>query len=444
VAAKGDGLNTLRIQGAQDPLGQAMATDTSWTFFVDTVAPASQASSPAYSGATGFQVSWSGSDPAPSSGIASYSVWVQVDGLPPTQWLADTTDTAAVYSGSNGHSYSFYSTAKDGAGNEEGAPGAPDCTTYVDTDPPAIPALLSPACSCFVGDNTPTVSWSQVTKDSPVTYHLQVALNAGCVSPVVDTSGLLDTSFTITTPLADQPHFWRVQATDLAQNPSGFQTTPFMLTVDTHPPLIGATTVWPDTGFYGPFSVSSNIGDPAGISMALLWYRNDLDTLWRADTMTVAKNVYQGTIPQETAPNILIEYYVYAEDGAIPANSQTDPIGAPSAVYSFTAGVTGIEDQRPFGGVPKRFALYQNYPDPFNAGTEILFALPRSCHARLEIYNVLGQRVKVLVDGPRTVGYHTVRWDGRDENGRPAASGIYLYRLQAEEYANTRKMVLLK
>ncbi|MFC1683668.1 choice-of-anchor D domain-containing protein, partial [Candidatus Zixiibacteriota bacterium] len=278
VAAKGDGLNTLRIQGAQDPLGQAMEADTSWTFFVDTVVPSSQASSPAYSGATSFPVNWSGSDPAPSSGIASYSVWVLVDGLFPTQWLTDTTDTTAAYSGSNGHSYSFYSTTKDAAGNEEAVPGTPDCTTHVDTDPPAIPALLSPACSCFVSDNTPTVTWSQVAKGSPVTYHLQVALNAGCADPVVDTSGLSDTSFTITTPLADQPHFWRVQAVDMAQNSSGFQTTPFMLTVDTQIPLIAETTVWPDTGFSGPFTVGANIGDPAGIAMALLWYRNDLDT----------------------------------------------------------------------------------------------------------------------------------------------------------------------
>ncbi|MFC1683669.1 FlgD immunoglobulin-like domain containing protein [Candidatus Zixiibacteriota bacterium] len=160
--------------------------------------------------------------------------------------------------------------------------------------------------------------------------------------------------------------------------------------------------------------------------------------------MTVAKSIYQGAIPQQTTANTLVEYYVYAEDGAVPANSQTDPIGAPSAVFSFTAGVTGVEDQEPFRGVPKRFALYQNYPDPFNAGTEILYALPRACHAHLEIYNVLGQRVRVLTDEFRTAGYHTVHWDGRDENGRPAASGIYLYRLQAGEYANTRKMVLLK
>ena len=106
--------------------------------------------------------------------------------------------------------------------------------------------------------------------------------------------------------------------------------------------------------------------------------------------------------------------------------------------------MTSVAGESPYRGIPKKFALYQNYPDPFNAGTEILYALPRSCRARLEIFNVLGQRVILLVDEHRMAGYHTVRWDGRDASGRAVASGVYLYRMQAESYGNTRKMVLLR
>jgi C1A family cysteine protease len=466
-AGKGDGLNTIRIEGAQDPAGYIMETDTSRTFFIDTAAPMSQAHSPACVGTTSFDVTWTGTDPAPGSGIATYTVYVLVDGLFPTAWLSNTTDTSAVYSGTDGHFYSFYSLATDGAGNQEAAPGAPDCTTYVDTSPPTVPALLSPSDDFITGDNTPTLIWGQVSKGSreinrpedasgraktPMSYHLQTARDAGFTDLVVDISGLIDTSYTIGPSLPDSSYFWRVQATDMAQHSSGFQPTPFKFTVDTQPPLISSTTDWPDTSFGGPFMVESSIGDvpyvgdPPYITLALLWYRTDQDTLWRADTMHAwMEPFYTGNIPEQAIPNTVVEYYVYAEDKAIPANCQTDPVGAPGGgIYSFTAYVTGVSEERPFSGVPKEFSLYQNYPDPFNANTEILYALPKSCQVRLEIYNVLGQRVMVLVDEAQMAGFHTVPWDGRDAYGQPVASGVYLYRLQAEEYSRMRKMVLLR
>ena len=64
--------------------------------------------------------------------------------------------------------------------------------------------------------------------------------------------------------------------------------------------------------------------------------------------------------------------------------------------------------------------------------------------AALHIYNLLGQKVRTLDEGPVTSGYHEVRWDGRDEDGRPAASGVYLYRIRADDRIQTRKLLLLK
>jgi len=94
--------------------------------------------------------------------------------------------------------------------------------------------------------------------------------------------------------------------------------------------------------------------------------------------------------------------------------------------------------------MPERFCLYQNHPNPFNPATTIRFDLPAPAHARLDIFNILGQRVATLIDRDMPAGSHAVRWDGRDGNGRAVASGVYFYRLNAGTDVDKRKMILLK
>ncbi len=89
--------------------------------------------------------------------------------------------------------------------------------------------------------------------------------------------------------------------------------------------------------------------------------------------------------------------------------------------------------------LPTEFGLAQNQPNPFNPITDISFALPAATHVTLEIFNVLGQRVTVLADGEFEAGIHTVSWDASRQ-----ASGIYFYRLQADKFVASKKMLLLK
>jgi len=89
--------------------------------------------------------------------------------------------------------------------------------------------------------------------------------------------------------------------------------------------------------------------------------------------------------------------------------------------------------------LPDEFVLDQNQPNPFNPKTTIIFGLPHPCHVTLNVFNITGQKVTSLVDGYLGAGYHTVDWDGTD-----VASGIYFYRIQADEFVESRKMVLLK
>ncbi|MBI5868078.1 MAG: T9SS type A sorting domain-containing protein, partial [candidate division Zixibacteria bacterium] len=94
--------------------------------------------------------------------------------------------------------------------------------------------------------------------------------------------------------------------------------------------------------------------------------------------------------------------------------------------------------------VPANFVVGQNYPNPFNPSTVIEFVLPKASRIRVTVYNVLGQVVKALADRVYPMGRHQLAWDGTDNVGRPAASGIYFYRVVTDESAESKKMVLLR
>jgi hypothetical protein len=94
--------------------------------------------------------------------------------------------------------------------------------------------------------------------------------------------------------------------------------------------------------------------------------------------------------------------------------------------------------------LPKEFELSQNYPNPFNPTTVIDYALPTKADVNISIYNILGQRITTLVSGEKPAGYHSTVWNGTTADGSPAASGIYFYKIQAGEFNNTKKLMLLK
>jgi len=89
--------------------------------------------------------------------------------------------------------------------------------------------------------------------------------------------------------------------------------------------------------------------------------------------------------------------------------------------------------------VPEEYALFENYPNPFNPSTTIKFAVPEESFIRLEVYNTLGERVNTLVAETLTAGIYSVDWNGTD-----LSSGVYIYRLQAGSFVETKKMMLMK
>ncbi len=114
---------------------------------------------------------------------------------------------------------------------------------------------------------------------------------------------------------------------------------------------------------------------------------------------------------------------------------------------------TQVEDRPSEDCLPAGFALHQNYPNPFNPATSIRYligaeVIPGSSHraarVSLEIYNVLGRRVRTLLDEKQLPGTHQVAWDGKDDNGMDLSSGVYFYKLKVKGRTATRKMLLLK
>jgi rubredoxin len=103
------------------------------------------------------------------------------------------------------------------------------------------------------------------------------------------------------------------------------------------------------------------------------------------------------------------------------------------------SGILEIDD-----AVPGDYSLMQNYPNPFNANTVIEFALREGGYVRLEVYDILGQKVTTLVDEYLSSGRKQVAWTGKDARGRTVSSGMYFYRLSAGDFTEMKKMVLMK
>jgi len=94
--------------------------------------------------------------------------------------------------------------------------------------------------------------------------------------------------------------------------------------------------------------------------------------------------------------------------------------------------------------MPEKFTIHQNYPNPFNPVTTLRYDLPENGNVNITIYDMLGRQVKTLINQNQDAGYRSVVWNATNNYGEPVSAGIYLYQIQAGEYMQTKKMVLLK
>ena len=152
-----------------------------------------------------------------------------------------------------------------------------------------------------------------------------------------------------------------------------------------------------------------------------------------------------GRVPASSAPPVIVI------DGIAQAHTadlwirvaacNNKGCGLWSASKQFTAA-PGAKRPAPHGD--DRPQLQPNVPNPFNSQTVVSYVLPAAGAMRLEVFALNGQRVAVLQHGPQPAGVHRLRWNGRDDAGRPLASGVYLLRLRTDHDVHTRKLLLLR
>jgi hypothetical protein len=129
-------------------------------------------------------------------------------------------------------------------------------------------------------------------------------------------------------------------------------------------------------------------------------------------------------------PQLVIEQTAGAAPASASAAAEEEPIEEDPAVHGLA--------------LPREIALRQNYPNPFMSYTHLRFELPRASQVRLRIYDVMGRVVKTLVDQQTAPGVHEISWDGRDRNGLPLSSGVYLLRMETPEMSLTRRVLLAR
>ncbi|MCH8487586.1 MAG: T9SS type A sorting domain-containing protein [Candidatus Cyclonatronum sp.] len=180
----------------------------------------------------------------------------------------------------------------------------------------------------------------------------------------------------------------------------------------------------------------SNVGGFAGRSDV---YSEALNSFWNTETSGQETSAGGSGVTGLTTADMTFPYAtgVYAE-------WDFDTIWSHDEDHSVNAGYPHIDEGLPTSAenetdVPRIVKLHQNYPNPFNPITNISYELPQQQEVRLEVYNVLGRRVAVLVSGTQPAGYHTIQFDASR-----LASGMYLYRLQAGSVVQTHKMMLVR
>jgi len=132
-----------------------------------------------------------------------------------------------------------------------------------------------------------------------------------------------------------------------------------------------------------------------------------------------------------------IEWDVSVRDSMVEVTSEN---GALTLGVNASAAVLSINGEL----LPEVFSLHQNYPNPFNPVTTLRYDLPENSLVNVTVYDMLGRQVKTLINQIQDAGYKSLIWDATNDYGKPVSAGIYLYQIQAGEYIQTKKMVLLK
>ncbi len=293
------------------------------------------------------------------------------------------------------------------------------------------PVPMLPKDSAIVNGQAPVkLVWG--TRGIIQTYHLQVTTDPSFSTVVVDNSTLTSTSFRIDSVRNDTTYYWRINNTNAAGTSNWSNTEIFT----TSAPFIKVLSPNGGEKFYVDSSYvirwQSNINDTVNIDLM----NGNTVVAKIGDTIYSGTNAIKWSIPSNVPPDSIYKIMVTSISNA-------GISGSSNSTLTILSGVTGVRDPK---NIVRSYALYQNYPDPFNPTATIQYDLPTASRVSLKIYNLLGQLVATLYDGVEEPGSKSAVWSAVN-----LSSGVYFYKLDAtstgdpaKTFSQIRKMVLLK
>jgi hypothetical protein len=200
---------------------------------------------------------------------------------------------------------------------------------------------------------------------------------------------------------------------------------------------------------YGGVALNNIVTNSDDYGIYGTWTELDYNDVWNNNPDYLSANPGPNNIsadPLYVAPGSR-DYYLQGGspciDAGHPDPQYNDPDGSRNDMGAFPyVAKSGFAKEAP--ALPATYSLSQNHPNPFNPSTRINFSLAVPCHVEISVYNVLGQRVRVLADKEMDAGHHSVGWHGKDSYGHAVASGIYFYRIRTDAFVESKKMLLLK
>ena len=224
----------------------------------------------------------------------------------------------------------------------------------------------------------------------------------------------------------------------------GMHTSTFMVTAHTTD-----VASWYDSEPMSGHSID-NLHPGAPMSLSFSSSQSEVSLSWSASTDEDFSyfNIYrQDLLSMESAVvfTSIDSFYTDLEVSSVGSYeywvTAVDISGLESEASSFVSAVLSADEEI---GMPVNFALKQNYPNPFNPSTQIQYALPSESKVLISIYDLTGRKVKTLVNEVQSAGHRSVMWNATNEIGRPVSAGMYIYSIQAGNFIQNRKMVLMK
>jgi hypothetical protein len=286
------------------------------------------------------------------------------------------------------------------------------------------PVQISPKDNEIVNGEAPIkLVWG--TRGIVQKYHLQVSTSPSFSSPFADVSNLTSTFFTINSVDNNSTYYWRVNNINAAgtsswSNVESFSTSsPYIKVLSPN----GSEKIYLDSTYV--IRWQSNITDTVNID---LMNKNNIVSVI-GDTIFSGTNAILWHVPSNLQPDSTYKVM-------ISSISNNNLFAVSDTTFIISTGITNINAP---DNIMKSYKLSQNYPNPFNPSTTIQYSIPRLSKVKITLFNLLGEKITTLVDEEKLAGSYQIKF-----NSDNIPSGVYFYQLKADDFVQTRKMILMK